>query len=127
MSESISIPLDSLIDLAVEHWRLVRWLESSGGRSSNAVIRRSIRILGDFLEQHHLGILELTGQPYEPGLAAEVVETLSDLNGPEKKVVIEETLSPIVRYNDQVVRHARIVIRHVGQLSDTEAKCESKS
>ena len=53
----------------------------------------------------------MTGQPYDPGLAVEVVDVHEETDGPDGYGLIEETISPMVLWRGTVVSHGQIVTR----------------
>ena len=110
-SQSMEVPLSSLIDLGIEAWRLNRWLQGSESDRTRSAARLVARRLDAFLGQHGIAVQDVTGRPYDPGLALEIEETISDPYAPEGSLVIEQVVTPIVLWRDAVVRHARVVIR----------------
>lgn len=105
------VSIGSLIDLAIDWWRLNRWLSDSEADASMAVVRHVARRLGEFLKGHEIEIMDVTGRPYEAGLAVEVVDMLNDECAPEGMGVIDETVTPIVLWRGTVVKHGQIVTR----------------
>ncbi|MBI3756433.1 MAG: hypothetical protein HY267_00500 [Deltaproteobacteria bacterium] len=108
---SLEVPLASLIELAVESWRLRCWLSDSTVDQSKVPVRYVARRLDQFLKEREIEALDLVGQPYEPGLAVDVVDVISDTNLPEGPGVIAETVAPIVLWRGAVVKHGQIVTR----------------
>ena len=51
------------------------------------------------------------GRPFDPGLAVRVVDTVEDETFPTGKIIIDETLSPMVLHHGRVVKPADIVTR----------------
>jgi hypothetical protein len=103
---SLPIALGALADLAVEWWRLDRWADSE-----KLVGRHVARRVARFLEENGFEVVDLTGKPYEAGLAVEVVDTLDDPEIPEGESRIDETVSPIVMWKGTVVKQGQIVMR----------------
>jgi hypothetical protein len=108
---SVDVPIRSLIDLAIECWRLNRWLAHSEGDSSFLAIRHVARRLGEFLKGNEIETMDLTGHPYEAGLAVEVVDSVKDESAAEGYAVIDETISPIVVWHGTVVKLGQVVMR----------------
>jgi hypothetical protein len=104
--QALSIGLGALAELAVEWWRLERWAVDDSKLVGRHVARRVAR----FLEDQGLEVVDLTGKPYEAGLAVEVVETLDDPAAPEGGT-IEEVVSPIVMWKGTVVRQGQVVMK----------------
>ncbi|HYP51975.1 MAG TPA: hypothetical protein VEQ42_00455 [Pyrinomonadaceae bacterium] len=107
----LEVPLASLADLAVEWWRLARWLASRAEESQSSHARHLARRLGKFLEERGLTVVDLTAQKYTPGLAVEVLDVLTDDSLPEGVEVIDETVAPVVMWRGAVVRYGQVVLR----------------
>jgi hypothetical protein len=109
LPQTIAVTLSSLVELAVEWWRLDRW--ANGAQDSAPHARRGARRLGKFLSDHGLEVLDITGRAYEPGLAVEVIDAFDDARLPAGAQVVDETVAPIVTLRGAVVRHGQVVIR----------------
>jgi hypothetical protein len=108
---SMEVPLASLIELAVEHWRLERWLAKLDQDESIAHGRHVARRLNKFLSERELAVLDLSGQPYEPGLAVEVLDVIQEEEMPRETQLIDETVTPIVMWRGTVVQFGQVIIR----------------
>lgn len=111
MQSTLPIETSRLVNLAVESWRLNRWAFDEAFAKQRAVARHVARELRDFLLQAGIEISDLTNKPYDPGMAVEVVDSISDPNSPQGSVTIEETVAPIVLWRGAVVRHGQVVTR----------------
>jgi len=109
--EFIQVRLSSLIEVAVECWRLEHWLTDSQEDASKAIGRHAARRLNEFLRVHEITTIDMTGQPYEPGFAVEVVDTVTGEDAPEGMGVIHETVAPVVLWRGGVVKHGMVVTR----------------
>jgi hypothetical protein len=109
LPQTLNVSLSSLAELAVEWWRLERW--AAGAEDASPQARHAARRLGRFLSEHGLEVLDVTGRPYEPGLAVEVLDAFGDPRLPEGSQVVDETVAPVVLYRGAVVRHGQVVIR----------------
>jgi hypothetical protein len=107
---SLTIPLPAAISLAVEHWRLVQALDADSAAQSGGA-RRALRKIEEFLASCELTVQHLDGHPFDAGLAVTVVDTLDDPNLPRGKIVIDETVSPLVMWRGRVVKSAEVVTR----------------
>jgi hypothetical protein len=108
---SVEVPLGSLVELAVECWRLERWLGAQPHEAQSSHGRHVARRLNRFLSDRELTFADMTGQKYEPGLAVEVLDTLEDAALPDGAGVIDETVSPIVMWRGLVVKYGQVVVR----------------
>jgi len=113
LPQTLNVSLSSLAELAVEWWRLERW--AGGSEESSPQARHAARRLGRFLSEHGLEVLDVTGRPYEPGLAVEVLDAFEDARLPAGSQVVDETVAPVVLYRGAVVRHGQVVVRRNGQ------------
>lgn len=106
------INLDALAELAVDSWRLNRWIGSRPLDDSLTVPKHVLRKLNKFLEECAITTVDFVGQPFDPGLAAEVIDAVVDGNIAQDSVEIVESISPMVMWGNTTIRHAQIVIRH---------------
>jgi len=107
--QSLSVPLDRAIELAVEHWRLAGWVASVSARTDTALARHALRKMEAFLGHCDLQAVSLDGRPFDPGLPVTVVDAVDDPTKNEGQTLITETLSPLVLWKNQVVRQAEVV------------------
>lgn len=108
-NSKLTVSVAALADVAVEWWRLDRWSQAQD--EGRLVARHVARRLGRFLDEQRVEVLDLTGKPYEAGLAVEVLESQADAAVPAGQEVVGETVSPIVLRKGAVVRHGQVVIR----------------
>lgn len=99
-----------MAELAVECWRLAQCMEMVDDASQRVGLSHVHRKIAKFLENAGLQTLDLVGQPYDPGLALEVLETLELEGAPPGSRTIGRMTSPIVLYQGQVVRHGVAVV-----------------
>ena len=109
LPQTLNVTLSSLAELAVEWWRLERWAGAAAESSPQA--RHAARRLGHFLKEHGLEVLDVTGRPYEPGLAVEVLDAFQDAGLPAGAQVVDETVAPVVLFRGAVVRHGQVIVR----------------
>jgi hypothetical protein len=104
--------MSSLVDLAVEHWRLKTF-----STMDSAPARHAVRRIGDFLALLEIQTESMDGKPFDPGLPVRVVDTVVDETLSEGKTVIAETVSPAVLFRDSVIRPADVVT-HTGRIPE---------
>ena len=109
LPQTLNVALSSLAELAVEWWRLERW--AGAAEESSPQARHAARRLGRFLTEHGLEVLDVTGHPYEPGLAVEVLDAFQDASLPAGTQVVDEMVAPVVLFRGAVVRHAQVIVR----------------
>lgn len=109
-----------LLDLAVESWRFARLFGRVLGKLDAAEAPRFInqlryyqKSLEDQLAAAGFKIVNLEGQPYEPGIAASALN-IGDF-GPEDRLVIEQMMEPIVMSAEGLVRPGTVMVQKVRQ------------
>lgn len=100
-----------MADLAVECWRLERWLRESERPNPHAQL--AARRLRKFLEERELSTLDFAGRRYEPGLAVEVLDVVKGVGEEAGAETVDETVAPVVLWRGRVVRHGQVVLRRV--------------
>ncbi len=125
-SKTADVNVDSLAALAVESWRLNRWIASKTSDDSLAIPKQMLRRLNKLLEECNVTVEDLTGRPFDPGLAAEVVDVVPDDGSPADVAIIVETIAPIVMWNNIAVKHALVVIRQNPSVT-VEMNCEEQT
>ena len=110
LPDKLDVPLDALVELAIESWRLEHWLAGLPPEKVASKLRHVARRLQKFLAERELAALDLTGQKYEPGMAVEVLEVLADENLRAQEKLIVEMVAPIILWRGRVVRHGQIVV-----------------
>jgi hypothetical protein len=109
--ESVAISLTGVTDLAIEVWRLERWLMEAPSGQSTAAVRYATRRIGALLHQLGMETIDITGQPYDPGLAIEIIGSNQDPALPPGVVVVDEMVTPLCLWRGKVVRHGQAVTR----------------
>ena len=110
LPNKLDVPLDSLVELAIESWRLEHWLAGLPPEKVASKLRHIARRLQKFLTERELAALDLTGQKYEPGMAVEVLEVVPDENPRAGAKLIVEMVAPVVLWRGRVVRHGQVVV-----------------
>ena len=107
--DKLEVSVNDLVNLAVEHWRLSSWLATVGGNIG--IARHAVRRMGDVLSRFQIEAQSLDQRPFDPGLAAKVIDTVDDPNAAKGTDTVIETLSPLVIWKGTVVRAAEIVVQ----------------
>lgn len=109
----LKVSLQAAVDLATEWWRLDR-LTAIGDASlppnSRAAIRHTARRIRQFLRELQIEVVDLTGQPYDPGLAVEVLDTAGGDASSGTRAIIREMVLPVVLRQGTVVRYGQVII-----------------
>ena len=109
--DKVGVKISTLADLAVELWRLERWAFQSGFERDRSLARHSARKLASFLTGMEFELSDLAGQPYDPGLAVEVIDTEYEGDSAAVAPTVAEMLAPIVLWRGHVVKAGQVVIR----------------
>jgi hypothetical protein len=110
-TDAVAMPISSLADLAVDTWRLERWLAGLDTDQSIAPGRFVVRQLRAFLHGFELETVDLTGHKYEPGLAVELVGNVYDETMPDGVAIVDEMVTPLCLWRGKVVRLGKLVTR----------------
>ncbi len=106
----LEVPLIALVELAIECWRLERWLAAQPHEAPTAQARHVARRLGKFLDEREVHGVDLTGQEYAPGLAVEVLDVTELAGVPAGVELIAETIAPVVMWRGAVVKYGQVVV-----------------
>lgn len=109
LKETIECPVEQLSELSVEAWRLGQWLSKLDSQSS--IGRHVLRKYEKFFQELGFEVLDMTGKTYDPGMALDIIDSIHDETLESGIEIIDETISPIVIYQEQVVKHGQIVTR----------------
>jgi hypothetical protein len=107
---SVNVPVSALAALAVEYWRIGTWINAANAAGAGPA-RHAIRKMGDFLKSVEVDVEGMEGKTFDAGMACVVVDSVEDEAMEAGKVVIEETVSPMVMWKGKVVRNAQVVTR----------------
>lgn len=108
----------SLIDISVESWRFSRLfarlltkLDAGEGDRYNSQYRYYLKRLEEALEGASLTLVNVEGQPYDPGVAASALN-IGDF-GAEDVLVVEQMIEPIIMGSEGLVRRGTVMLRKV--------------
>ena len=110
MKGTVEVGLSPLADLAVDSWRLQQWAFVNGHEKERVVARQASRALSSFLSGIGFETYDLAGQPYDPGLAVEVVDSEEDADALTGSARIQEMLAPIVLRNGELIRAGQVAV-----------------
>jgi hypothetical protein len=74
-------------------------------------LAHAVREITEMLDEAGIGVVDLVGRNYDPGIVPEVLEVQIDPDLPEGSSVIEETVFPTVTWHGQVIRPGQIIVR----------------
>ena len=97
-----------LKDLAISYWRLEKWVANAPVDKKLAATS-SLRNIKNYLDDNRVSIVDPVGQPYDVGMAVDVVRNNMD-ESDDIEPIISETVKPIVMQNDSVIMFGQVII-----------------
>lgn len=117
-SEKEEVMRSALIEMAIEGWRFsrtfARLVEKLDAGESNRYVnqlRYYQKRITENLEDSGLKLVNLEGQPYDPGLPASAVN-IADF-GPDDVLVVDQMVEPIVMDDEGVRKSGTVMVRKV--------------
>ena len=107
----LQIPIERVCALSLECWRLGQLANSLKHSNDGMVVARAVREIAEMLDEAGIGVIDLVGRSYDPGIVPEVLEVHIDPGLPEGSAVIDETVSPTVTWHGQVIKPGQITVR----------------
>lgn len=108
----------SLIEVAVEGWRFARLFgrlvsKLDAGESSRYVnqLRYFQKKLEDSLEASGMKIVNVEGQPFDPGMAASAIN-IGDF-GPDDVLLVDQMVEPIIMGGEGLRKQGTVMLRKV--------------
>lgn len=111
LPEELHISIGDAAAIATEVWRLTKLIEANDSEGDSASIRYSLRQFKRVLSNLGIVTTDLTGRPYEAGLIEDVVDVVEDSRLLSGQQFIEETVSPTVLWQRNVIQPGRITVR----------------
>jgi hypothetical protein len=111
---------DSFLSLAVEAWRFLRvcirlMAKLDAGHQKRFVSQ--VRYFQNQLENNLLSmgyrLIELEGEPFDPGMAVTAVNA-GDFS-PEDTLVVDQMMEPLIMSDEGIVRVGKALLRKVGK------------
>jgi hypothetical protein len=111
-------PARALIDLSIEGWRFARLfakvctkLDAGEAQRYANQLRYFQKRIEETLEAAGLRLVNLEGQPYDPGLPATALN-VGDFP-PEMRLYVEQMLEPVIMGPDGLVKTGTIMLRGI--------------
>jgi len=111
--KQIELGIEDIIELAVSSWRISKWNENNKieFKMNTLPLEYSIRKIYTVLGLVNVEIIDPTGSYYDIGLAVDVVYSIDEDMNVEGKIIIHETLSPIILIDNKIVKRGEVVIK----------------
>lgn len=101
----------SLVELAVEVWRLEKRLQKSSESHSddqNKAFDNSLAKLQRYLEKNDISLTDYTDKKYNEGMNLDILSIEKDPDIPHS--IIKETHEPAVLHKGQLIKKAKVVV-----------------
>jgi len=106
----------ALIDISIESWRFAKLfgrvlakLDAGDSQRYANQLRYFLKRIDETLEVSGLCLVNLEGQPYDPGVAASALN-VADF-GPDDRLVVDQMMEPIVMGAAGLVRPGTVMLR----------------
>lgn len=106
----IILSREVLSALALETWRLRRALENGNGPILPMSISYPAKKLKDIFQEEGITYLDMTGKPYDSGMAVDVLDTEEDMEMPEGELRIKEMIKPVILWKDNLLSHGEAIL-----------------
>jgi len=107
----ISVDANSLVELAIEVWRLKKRLEKAEAKMSEdqaKALQNSYSKLLRYLDKNDIGITDYSDQKYNEGMNLDVLAVEKDKS--LKQPIIKETHEPAVTLKGKLIRKAKVIL-----------------
>ena len=107
----ISVDANSLVELAIEVWRLKKRLEKAEAKMTEdqvKALQNSYSKLLRYLDKNDIGITDYSDQKYNEGMNLDVLAVEKDKS--LKQPVIKETHEPAVTLKGKLIRKAKVIL-----------------
>ncbi len=101
----------SLVELAVEVWRLEKRLQKSSeslSEDQNKAFDNSLAKLLRYLEKNDISLTDYTDKKYNEGMNLDILSIEKDPDIPHS--IIKETHEPAVLHKGQLIKKAKVVV-----------------
>lgn len=101
----------SLVELAVEVWRLEKRIQKSAeslSEDQNKAFQNSVAKLHRYLEKNDISIVDYTDNKYNEGLNLDILSIEKDPEIPHS--IVKETHEPAVMHKGQLIKKAKVVV-----------------
>lgn len=118
LQNNSEVLLKSLIDISIESWRFSRLfarllskLDAGEGARYTSQYRYYLKRLEETLDGAGLILVNVEGQPYDPGVAATALN-IGDF-GADDVLVVGQMIEPIIMGSEGLVRSGTVILRKV--------------
>ena len=110
----------ALLSLAVEGWkfsrsylRLISQLDAGEMKRFNSQLRYFQKQLESNLNDVGYKLVNLEGQPFDPGMAATAINA-SDFSQ-EDKLIVDQMLEPVIMNNEGIIKMGTVILKQVSK------------
>lgn len=98
-----------LSELALNYWRLTNWVTKSNA-DKKSIAYSALKRINSYLEKKQIELLDLTGQKYDDGYAADVLGVESETGASEEELIVSEMVKPIIIFRGSVIKHGQVIL-----------------
>ncbi len=101
----------SLVELAVEVWRLEKRIQKSTeslSEDQNKAFQNSLAKMHRYLEKNDISVVDYTDNKYNEGLNLDILSIEKDPKIPHS--IVKETHEPAVMHKGQLIKKAKVVV-----------------
>ena len=110
------LDIASMIDLAIEVWRLqerLKRMSASIGKDDPASLFAAEKIR-DIFAQIGVEIRDFTGQPYNEGMSLDVLTSDYPVGENPSDRIVQETITPAVYFDGKLLKMSQVIIGKAG-------------
>jgi len=109
--DELPISMEDVRILSQEYWRLNSLAALLKNSSEGVALRRIVRSLNGILSGLDIEVIDLTGSPYEPGMAPDVIDIREDRELADGLSIIDEYIAPTVAWRGRILIPGQIILR----------------
>ena len=98
-----------LSELALNYWRLTNWVTKSNA-DKKSIAYSALKRINSYLVNKQIELLDLTGQKYDDGYAADVLGVESETGASEEDLIVSEMVKPIIIFRGSVIKHGQVIL-----------------
>lgn len=108
----INVSKETMVAMAVEMWHLNRRVlkTKDPGVGVSPALRYSCEKIANALEELGFTFIEFDGQPYDSGMAVEVLDATEDDLLPAGTLQVQETIKPVVIWRGELQALGQVIL-----------------
>ena len=98
-----------LSELALNYWRLFNWVSRSNA-DKKTIAHSALKRIKSYLEKNQIELMDLTGQKYDDGYAADVLGVEAETDASEEDLIVCEMVKPIILFKGSVIKYGQVIL-----------------